>query len=53
MHLNGEKNFIWSTLRKGERKFYINNPGHMVKMATMAINIKNLYNLSSPEPAGL
>ena len=31
-------NFMWSILRKGGTKNYINGPGHMTKMATMAIN---------------
>ena len=44
-------NFMWSILRKGER-VYINDPGHMTKMAAMAINSKNLQK-SSPEPEGL
>ena len=32
---------------------YINDPGHMTKMAAMAINSKNLLKSSSPEPEGL
>ena len=32
---------MWSILRKRE-KVYINGPGHMTKMAAMAINSKNL-----------
>ena len=34
---------------KGGKKVCINGPGHMTKMAAMAINSKNLYK-SSPEP---
>ena len=32
---------------------YINGPGHMTKVAAMAINSKNLYKSSSPEQEGL
>ena len=32
---------------------YINNPGHMTKMAAMPIYGKNLQNSSSPETTGL
>ena len=35
-------NFMWSILRKRECKFYINDYGHVTKMAAMAINSKNL-----------
>ena len=35
-------NFMWSILRKRKKKVYINGLGHMTKMATMAINSKNL-----------
>ena len=31
----------------------INGPGHMTKMAVMAINSKNLLKSSSPEAEGL
>ena len=31
----------------------INGQGHMTKMATMAINSKNFYKSSSPEPEGI
>ena len=34
-------------------KVYINYPGHMTKMAAMAINSKNLQKSSSSEPEGL
>ena len=34
-------------------KVCINGPGHMTKMAAMAINRKTLLNSSSPEPEGL
>ena len=34
-------------------KVYINDQGHMTKMAAMAINSKNIYKSSSPEPEGL
>ena len=30
-------NFMWSILRKRENKFILNGPGHMTKMAAMAI----------------
>ena len=33
-------------------KVYVNGQGHMTKMATMAINSKNLLK-SSPEPEGI
>ena len=36
----------------GGTKVYINGPGHMTKMAAMAIYGKNLKKSSSPEPAG-
>ena len=35
-------NFMWSIVRKGAMKVYINCQGHMTKMATMAINSKNI-----------
>ena len=35
---------------EGGTKVYINGPGHMTKMAAMAIYGKNLYKSSSPEP---
>ena len=35
-------NFMWSILRKNDKKVYINGPGHMTKMAAMAINSKNI-----------
>ena len=34
-------------------KVYINGPGHMTKMVAMAIDSKNIYKSSSPEPEGL
>ena len=34
----------------GERKFFLNGPGHMTKMAATPIYGKNLENFSSPEP---
>ena len=34
-------------------KVYVNSQGNMTKMAAMAINSKNLYESSSPEPKGL
>ena len=34
-------------------KVYINSQGHMNKMATMAINNKNLLKSSSSEPKGV
>ena len=37
---------------KGGTKVYINGPGHMTKMAAMAIYGKNLKKSSSPEPVG-
>ena len=36
----------------GGTKFYINDPGHMTKMAAMLKNAQNLKKSSSPEPAG-
>ena len=39
---------------EGETKVCVNGPGHMTKMAAMAINIKKtLKKSSSPEPKGL
>ena len=38
---------------EGGTKVYINGPGQMSKMAAMAINSKNVYNFSSPEPEDL
>ena len=35
-------NFMWSIVRKGGMKTNIKGQGHMTKMATMAINSKNL-----------
>ena len=43
-------NFMWSILRIGETKVCINGPGHMTKVATRAINSKNLKESSSLEP---
>ena len=34
-------------------KINIKGQGHMIKMAAMAINSKNLLKSSSPEPEGL
>ena len=34
-------------------KVNINGPGHVTKMATMTINIKNLYKSFSSEPEDL
>ena len=36
----------------GGTKVYSNGPGHMTKMATMPIYVKNLKKSSSPEPKG-
>ena len=36
-------NFMWSILRKRENKFILNGPGHMTKMAAMAIISKKTY----------
>ena len=41
-----KSNFTWM----GETKVCINGPGHMTKMATRAINSKNLKKSSSLEP---
>ena len=38
-------NFMWSIVRKGAMKVYINCQGHMTKMATMAIDSKIFKNL--------
>ena len=38
---------------EGGKKVYINGQGHMIKMAAMAINRKNLLKSSSQEPEGL
>ena len=35
---------------EGGTNVYINNPGHMTKMAAMPIYGQNLYKFSSPEP---
>ena len=37
---------MWSVLGK-EKKVYVNGPGHMTKMATMPIYIKNLQKIFS------
>ena len=37
---------------EGGMKVYINDPGHMTKMAATPIYGKNLKKSSSPEPAG-
>ena len=37
---------------EGRKKGYINDPGHMTKMATMLKNAQNLKKSSSPEPLG-
>ena len=36
----------------GGTKVYINDPGHMTKMAAMLKNAQNLKKSSSPEPLG-
>ena len=36
------KIYTFQTSLKGGTKVYINGPGHMTKMAAMAINSKNL-----------
>ena len=36
----------------GGTKVYINDPGHMTKMAAMLKNVQNLKKSSSPEPLG-
>ena len=46
-----KSNFMWSILRENEN-VYINDQGHMTKMAAMAINSKNLLKSSYPEPEG-
>ena len=46
-------NFMWSIVRKGGVKVNINGQGHMTKMATMAVNSKNLYKSYSSEPEDL
>ena len=50
-------NFMWSILRKcvvgGGGGIPITGQGHMAKMATMAINSKNLKKSSASEPEGL
>ena len=38
---------------EGGTKVYINGPGHMTKMATLAINSKNLYKSYSSQPEDL
>ena len=40
-------------LKEGGTNVYINNPGHMTKMAAMPICGKNLKKPSSPESKGL
>ena len=37
---------------EGGMKVYINDPGHMTKMAAMLKNAQNLKKPSSPEPLG-
>ena len=37
---------------EGGTKLYINDPGHMTKMAAMLKNAQNLEKSSSPEPLG-
>ena len=37
---------------EGGTKVYINDPGHMTKMAAMLKNAQNLKKNSSPEPLG-
>ena len=37
---------------EGGTKVYINDPGHMTKMAAMLKNAQNLKKSSSPEPLG-
>ena len=37
---------------EGGMKVYINDPGHMMKMASMLKNSQNLKKPSSPEPVG-
>ena len=39
--------------KEGGTKVCINGPGHMTKMAAMAISSKKLYKSSSSEPEGL
>ena len=47
-----KSNFIWSILRNGEH-VYINDPGHMTKMAAMAINSKTFkYPLQNQKAIG-
>ena len=46
-------NFMWSIVRKGGMKVNINGPGQVTKMATMAINSKNLYKSFSSETEDL
>ena len=45
-------NFMIEPPWEGGTKVCINGPGHMTKMAAMAIYGKNFKKSSSPEPAG-
>ena len=41
-----------ASLGRGNKSLYINDPGHMTKMAAMLRNAQNLKKSSSPEPLG-
>ena len=47
---HSKPNFMWSLLGEGGAKVYINDPGHMTKMAAMLKNAQNLKKASAPEP---
>ena len=53
IHIMTPRQIRWRKCRDEGTKIYINGPGHMSKMAAMAINGKNLYNSSTPEPEDL